>query len=446
MGTWSTDKTDNAEEEMCPICNGARFIHPKSADGKVDFGRVVPCECSLEIKREEKLESLKKYSQLGSLAKLTFENLVSEGRSGSPQDRQMFSNAYNAAKSFALDPKGWLILIGPSGSGKTHLAVAIANERLSKGHPVLYQMTADLLDNLRATYGTEKEVLYEQLFEQVRNAPLLILEDFGHHSATDWAKEKLDQLLNYRFNNELATIITTSTPLRHLPERMQSRFEDARLCKIFEIRQSQASGSEYSWPEGLELQKKMTFDNYDWKRVNLPQEQQASLEHAYRFALNFAQSPEGWLIVMGVTGAGKTHLASAIANYRYQQGKAALFIVVPEFLDHLRSTFNPDSKKSYDQLFEKVKTTPLLILDDFGEQASTQWAQEKLYQVINYRYNAQLPTVVTTRCSLEEIESRVSSRFVDPKLSSPISLNVPDFRGDITAHMPKTLRKSRGKR
>lgn len=444
MGTWSTDK-ENTTEPVCPICKGAGFIHPKSNDGKVDFGSVVPCECTLKVKSEEKLESLMKYSQLGSLAKLSFDNLVSEGRSGNSQDRRMFLRAYEAAKAFADEPKGWLILIGPSGSGKTHLAVAIANERISNGYTVLYQMTADLLDNLRATYSTEKEVLYEQLFEQVRNAPLLILEDFGHHSATDWAKEKLDQLLNYRFNNELSTILTTSTSLKQLPERMQSRFENAGLCKVLEIRQSQASGSEYSWPKGLELQKKMTFENYDWKRVNLPKEQQASLEHAYKFALNFAQQPEGWLIVMGVTGAGKTHLASAIANYRYQQGKAALFIVVPEFLDHLRSTFSPESKKSYDQLFEKVKTTPLLILDDFGEQASTQWAQEKLYQVINYRYNAELPTVVTTRLSLEEIESRISSRFVDPKLSSPISLNVPDFRGSISEHKPKTLRRSRGR-
>ena len=106
-------------------------------------------------------------------------------------------------------------------------------------------------------------------------------------------------------------------------------------------------------------------------------------------------------------------------------------MVVPEFLDHLRSTFSPDSKVSYDQLFEGVKTTPLLVLDDFGEQTTTPWAQEKLYQVINYRYNARLATVLTTCRSLEEIENRISSRLADPKISTPFNIMAPDYRGDI---------------
>jgi DNA replication protein DnaC len=68
-----------------------------------------------------------------------------------------------------------------------------------------------------------------------------------------------------------------------------------------------------------------------------------------------------------VNGCGKTHLASAIVNYRYEARKPALFIVVRIFWDHLRKTFNPESKISYDQYFEGVKSAPLLVLDDFGE-------------------------------------------------------------------------------
>ena len=82
------------------------------------------------------------------------------------------------------------------------------------------------------------------------------------------------------------------------------------------------------------------------------------------------------------------------------------------------------------QIFESVKSTALLILDDFGEQTTTPWAQEKLYQVINYRYNARLPTVITTVCSLEEIESRISSRLADPKISVLFNIMAPDWRSD----------------
>jgi DNA replication protein DnaC len=184
----------------------------------------------------------------------------------------------------------------------------------------------------------------------------------------------------------------------------------------------------------------MTFEKFDWKRVNLLPELRENLKEAFRLAFDFAKSPEGWLVLLGETGCGKTHLAAAIANYRYQAKQPALFVVVPDFLDHLRSTFSPESKVSYDQLFERVKTTPLLILDDFGEHTTTPWAQEKLYQVINYRYNARLATVITSRCSLEEIDSPVSSRLVDPKIGLVWNISVPDYRTDATSRRKKITR------
>lgn len=134
------------------------------------------------------------------------------------------------------------------------------------------------------------------------------------------------------------------------------------------------------------------------------------------------------MIFMGRNGCGKTHLAAAIGNYRLQKGEPVLFVFVPDFLDHLRSTFIPDSKVTYDELFERVKTAPLLILDDFGEQASTPWAQEKMYQVINYRYNERLYTVITTCLPLEKMESRIGSRLADTSLCTPFEIMAPDYR------------------
>ena len=94
----------------------------------------------------------------------------------------------------------------------------------------------------------------------------------------------------------------------------------------------------------------MTFDNFDSKRVNLPLEQRQNLENAFRLAHSFAESPEGWLVFQGTNGCGKTHLAAAIANYHLRAGKPVSFIIVPDFLDHLRSTYSPDSKITYDEL------------------------------------------------------------------------------------------------
>ena len=184
---------------------------------------------------------------------------------------------------------------------------------------------------------------------------------------------------------------------------------------------------------GLEakLLQKMTFDSFDWKRPNLPPEQRENLKKAYDTALDFAKEPDGWLVFVGVNGCGKTHLAAAIANHRLKEGKGVKFVVIPDLLDHLRSTFSPESPVSYDQVFEEVKNAPLLILDDLGTQSTTPWAEEKLYQIINHRYNYQLPTVLTTNRSLDEIDSPIGSRFIDPRLSMVFTIIAPDYRGDL---------------
>ncbi|MCL0057969.1 ATP-binding protein, partial [Dehalococcoidales bacterium] len=425
-GTWSGAEPPSSS---CPICNGAGFVYVNVPIGHTDFGKAVPCQCTKEEIDKEHQIRLQQYSNLGLLTRLTFDNLLPQGRSGNNQEQ--FSQAYQAAKKFAAEPKGWLILTGPSGCGKTHLAAAVANERLSQRQPVFFITTPDLLDHLRATFSPTSEIPYDQFFDQVRNTPLLILDDLGAQTSTPWAKEKLDQLLNHRFNSQLPTVIVTIIPITELEERIRTRLTDPKLCQIYVVEEKQPS-LEYTWGPGFELQKSMTFDNFDWRRVNLLPEQRQNLEQVFRLALDFAKSPEGWVVLLGDTGCGKTHLAAAIANYRLQAGKPALFVVVPDFLDHLRSTFSPESKVSYDQLFERVKNAPLLILDDFGEQSTTPWAQEKLYQVINYRYNARLATIFTTRCSLDEIDSPISSRFVDPKISLVFNILAPDYRTDAT--------------
>ena len=431
-GTSSKDNVPPSEEgagEICPICKGAGFVHPALDSGKVDFSRVVPCQCSKGELRKKKTEYLEKYSNVGSLSQLTFDNLSPEGKAADAISQERFAQVYQAAKAFADNPRGWLVFLGPSGSGKTHLACAIANHRISSGEPVFYIGTADLLDHLRSAFSPTSDTTYDELFEQVKNVPLLVLDDLILGSATAWAKEKLEQLLQHRFNARLATVITSDTPLGKMDERLRGHLDNNEFCQVWTIEQKSSLESR----SGLELEllRNMTFDNFDHKRTELPLEQRQNLRQAFNLAVEFARSPEGWLIFQGVNGCGKTHLAAAIANYRLAQGKPVFFVVVPELLDHLRSTFSPDSKISYDEYFEKIKETPLLILDDFGEQSATPWAQEKLYQLINYRYNARLPMVVTTCLSLDEIETRISSRMVDPMISLVFNITAPDYRGNV---------------
>jgi len=404
--------------------------------GHHDFGQVFPCQCKQQEMDADRQARLEHYSNLGPLTHLSFDTLIEAGRSSDPKNQKLFNNTLAAAKAYAKNTDGWLVLTGASGCGKTHLAAAIANQRIQDGLPALFIVVPDLLDHLRSTYSPNSEISYDNLFNQILNAPLLIMDDLGTQSSTPWAQEKLFQIINHRFNAKLATIYTTNLSPAELPERLRTRLTDETLSAVFLVGESQHSILSNISPLELKLLKNMSFDNFDSKRLDLPTDQRRNLDSAYKQSRSFAEAPDGWLILTGTHGCGKTHLAAAIANHRLQSNNPVEFQIVPEFLDHLRLTFNPDSKVTYDGLFERVKTAPLLVLDDLGAQTSTLWAQEKLYQVINYRYNAQLATVITTSLALEEIEERLSSRMCDLKISLVFHIMAPDYRADREIKKP----------
>lgn len=373
------------------------------------------------------MSRLEHYSNLGPLTRFTFDNLLPRGRSSDPQNQERFVQSLQVAKGFAENPKGWLVLSGPSGCGKTHLAAAIANYRLQKGHPVFFVTVPDLLDHLRTTFSPSSDVTYDELFERVRGAPLLLLDDLGRQSSTPWAEEKLFQILNHRFNAELPTVVTVND-IKNLDERLAVRLQNPAIAQICELEKALLPLFQQIGGLSTQFLEDKTFESFDTRGMNADERGRDSLQTAFTEARRFAESPKDWLVFLGVHGCGKTHLAAAIANHQLRAGKPVFFAVVPDLLDHLRSTFSPESKVTYDELFEKVKTTPLLILDDLGTESSTPWAQEKLYQILNYRYNSRLSTVITVAGFLEGIEGRLASRLQDPKLSNVITIFAPDYR------------------
>jgi DNA replication protein DnaC len=184
----------------------------------------VPCSCKERQIEERHQSELRRLSSLDPFTDKTFATFDASV----PGVRE----AYDVACRYAADPQGWLVLMGGYGVGKTHLAAAIAHERLNEGSPVFFSIVPDLLDHLRATFAPAAEIRYDDMFDRIREAGLLILDDLGAENGTAWATEKLFQLINYRYNFRIPTVITTNNRLlSHMDERIRSRLSDIGLVR-----------------------------------------------------------------------------------------------------------------------------------------------------------------------------------------------------------------------
>lgn len=406
------------------MCNGAGFVRRELPVDHPLFGKAQPCVCVLDESTDVRRSRLERISNLGTLTRFTFSTLRAPALGH-------FHTATVAARAFADHAEGWLVFTGPSGSGKTHLAAAIANACIDEGRPALFMVVPDFLDHLRASYDAEgDDVGYDEMFDHVRNAPLLFLDDLDATAGTPWAKEKLLQLVNHRFNASLPTVFTTTTPPDRLDERLATRLTDERTSRVFVLEGSRAS---YEGVGGMTRGRleEFRFNTFDLRQPGLEAEERESLEAAYNAALAFAEEPRGWLTLQGTNGCGKTHLAGAIANKVLAAGGSVLFAVVPDLLDQLKATFGPSQPATYQDVFDRVRSTELLILDDLGAERSADWAEEKLYQIVNYRTLMRLPTVITTDQSdqaLMRTRPRLFSRIADGGAGSFIIITAPHHR------------------
>lgn len=163
-----------------------------------------------------------------------------------------------------------------------------------------------------------------------------------------------------------------------------------------------------------------TFD-----RFQVTDENERALRACKFYADNFRDklpslNPEpgrNGLFITGPMGTGKTHLAAAIANQLMHEGTAVVCMTMIDLLDRIRQTFNASGDRWADNeatVLNKYKRVALLIIDDMGKEPATKWAVSKIYAIINARYEACLPTIITTNYTDSELVRRLTPEDGDP--------------------------------
>jgi DNA replication protein DnaC len=217
----------------CPKCKGIGYLRVNVPYGHPNFGKPIACECKEAERKAKRREQLRQMSNIDAFQESTF-STFNPRLSG-------VKEAFEAARNYAENPDdGWLVLIGPNGCGKTHLAAAIANQCLESGAVILFAVVPDLLDHLRAAFAPTATEVYDQLFSKMREAEVLILDDLGAQQSSPWANEKLFQLLNYRYNERLPTVITANPKgMQGMDERIRSRLGDIGLAETINFNHAQ---------------------------------------------------------------------------------------------------------------------------------------------------------------------------------------------------------------
>ncbi len=117
------------------------------------------------------------------------------------------------------------------------------------------------------------------------------------------------------------------------------------------------------------------------------------------------------LILAGIPGCGKTYLCAALVAWMYGKVRDIYAMKEADFFEKIRSSM--DLKGDYRGEIEYQIDHDFFIYDDLGstgQGSATGWRQEVLFELINLRYESQLPTVITTNFTRRQVNEKIGQR------------------------------------
>jgi len=148
-----------------------------------------------------------------------------------------------------------------------------------------------------------------------------------------------------------------------------------------------------------------TFDNFDITDSN---------RNIYKYCINYArkfkqmfEKGQG-LLLYGPVGTGKSFAAACIGNALMGELNTVVMTSLVKLLQQI-SAF--DNKYSEEDLIDDLMRPSLLILDDLGAERNTDFALEKVYNIIDSRYRSNKPLILTTNLSINQMKESVDTRY-----------------------------------
>jgi DNA replication protein DnaC len=180
-------------------------------------------------------------------------------------------------------------------------------------------------------------------------------------------------------------------------EKQRREKELARINRIKELRMNSMLGKHTEW---------ITFDRFEVTKDN-----KGYFNMAKKYCENWqhVKKENIGMIFYGKPGRGKTFLATAIANELLSQLVTVIMVRPSGILSRLKETYQNYGRESDYQIINQLQNASLLIIDDLGSERATDWGREKIYEIIDARYTAGLPLIVTTNLSPENLKKAMTS-------------------------------------
>lgn len=172
------------------------------------------------------------------------------------------------------------------------------------------------------------------------------------------------------------------------------------------------------------------YEKADFENFAIRPGAENALKIAKYYANNFNEFGLESIMLWGIPGNGKSHLAAAVHNHLRKTGKIVVFVSMPDLLKKIKATFNKGNSESEEQILKALNICDLLIIDDIGAEKTSEWVEEIIFLIIDNRYRRKKPIMITSNLDPKFLAGKIGIRAYDRilEMSQPIENKATSYR------------------